>query len=106
MLEDEPHTRTKIFEQRRKEMRPDPLPDETMVDILVKQKAKRQNRYNGLTKIIPVEPYNVFGPPQDKDATFKITESFMASGVKMSSPNRSTVQEVTMSLEESYGDNE
>lgn len=49
MLEDQPFTRTKIFEARRKEMRPDPLPDETMVDILVKQKAKRQNRYNGLT---------------------------------------------------------
>ena len=30
----------------------------------------------------------------------------MASGVKMSSPNRSPVQEVTMSLEESYGENE
>ena len=36
MLEDEPFTRTKIIEARRKELRPDPLPDETMVDILVK----------------------------------------------------------------------
>lgn len=36
MLEDQPFTRTKIFEARRKELRPDPLPDETMVDILVK----------------------------------------------------------------------
>jgi hypothetical protein len=36
MLDDEPYTRTKIFEARRKELRPDPLPDETMVDILVK----------------------------------------------------------------------
>jgi hypothetical protein len=67
MLEDQPFTRTKIFEARRKELRPDPLPDETMVDILVKQKAKRQNRYNGLTKIIPAEPYNVFSPPKEKD---------------------------------------
>ena len=41
MLDDEPYTRTKIMQGRRKEMRPDPLPDETMVDILVKQKAKR-----------------------------------------------------------------
>ena len=31
-----PYTRTKVFENRKKEMRPTDLPDEAMVDILVK----------------------------------------------------------------------
>ena len=35
MLEDQPFTIKKILEARRKEMRPDPLSDEAMVDILV-----------------------------------------------------------------------
>ncbi len=65
-------------------MRPDPLPDETMVDILIKQKAKRQNRYNGLTKIIPPEPYNVFASPKEKEIGQSFNDSYaMTTGVKM-----------------------
>jgi hypothetical protein len=77
-----------MLEKRRLSRRPKEISDEKMVEILVYQKAKRQSRYNGLTKIIPPEEFNPFSQKKSN----------------MPSPNRSPVLEVTMSLEESFGD--